>query len=113
MNTNALTRIAMLLAAAFCIAGAAASAGASTEESRQVVLDGSFDPEGQTYSATVAHDVTEITVTARPSDPKARVTSAVRGDPGFEVNLDLTRREAANAGEPAEHGVMLRSAIRW
>ena len=52
-------------------------------------------------------------MTARPSDPKARVTSAVRGDPGFEVNLDAPRREAANAGEPAEHGVMLRSLVRW
>ena len=44
-----------------------------------------------------------------------RLTSAVRGDPGFEVSLDATRREPANdngAGVP-EHGVMLRSAIRW
>ena len=45
-----------------------------------------------------------------------RLTSAVRGDPGFEVNLDATRREAANdngAGAQPEHGVMLRAAIRW
>ncbi|MDE0204246.1 MAG: hypothetical protein OXK73_17645, partial [Rhodospirillaceae bacterium] len=42
-----------------------------------------------------------------------RLTSAVRGDPGFEVNLDATRREAVNDNEPAEHGVMLRGAIRW
>jgi len=44
-----------------------------------------------------------------------RLTPAVRGDPGFEVNLDVTRREAANpvAGSRPEHGVMLRSAIRW
>ena len=42
-----------------------------------------------------------------------RLTSAVRGDPGFEVNLDATRREAANGNEPPEHGVMLRGAIRW
>ena len=45
-----------------------------------------------------------------------RLTSAVRGDPGFEVNLDATRREPANdagSGAPVEHGVMLRSAIRW
>ena len=42
-----------------------------------------------------------------------RLTSAVRGDPGFEVSLDATRREAANDDEPAEHGVMLRGAIRW
>ena len=41
-----------------------------------------------------------------------RLTSAVRGDPGFEVSLDATRREAANDNE-AEHGVMLRSLIRW
>ena len=45
-----------------------------------------------------------------------RLTSAVRGDPGFEVNLGATRRETANdngAGSGAEHGVMLRGAIRW
>ena len=42
-----------------------------------------------------------------------RLTSVVRGDPGFEVNLDATRREAVNDNEPAEHGVMLRGAIRW
>ena len=42
-----------------------------------------------------------------------RLTSAVRGDPGFEVNLDATRREAANGNEPPEHGAMLRAAIRW
>ena len=42
-----------------------------------------------------------------------RLTSVVRGDPGFEVNLDATRREVAGGDEPPEHGVMLRSAIRW
>ena len=30
----------------------------------------------------------------------------------FEVNLDAVRREATDGGE-AEHGVMLRSALRW
>ncbi len=45
-----------------------------------------------------------------------RLTSAVPGDPGFEVSLDATRSEPANgngAGAPAEHGVTLRAAIRW
>ena len=42
-----------------------------------------------------------------------RLTSAVRGDPGFEVNLDATRREAANGNEPPGHGAMLRAAIKW
>ncbi|MYE83281.1 MAG: hypothetical protein F4X36_15880, partial [Gammaproteobacteria bacterium] len=51
--------------------------------------------------------------TAREYRMGWRLTSAVRGDPGFEVNLDATRREAANGNEPAEHGVMLRSLIRW
>ena len=41
-----------------------------------------------------------------------RLTSAVEGDPGFEVNLDAIRREAAN-DNAAEHGVMLRGAVRW
>ncbi len=40
-----------------------------------------------------------------------RLTSARKGDPGFEFGLDATRREAASAD--AEHGVMLRGAIRW
>ena len=38
--------------------------------------------------------------------------SSAPGDPGFEVSLDATRREAANDND-AEHGVMLRSHIRW
>ena len=38
--------------------------------------------------------------------------SSAPGDPGFEVSLDATRREAANDSD-AEHGVMLRSHIRW
>ncbi|MCY4549598.1 MAG: hypothetical protein OXC28_14625, partial [Defluviicoccus sp.] len=42
-----------------------------------------------------------------------RLTSAIKGDPGFEVNLDATRKEAANSNEPPEHGLMLRGAIRW
>ncbi len=42
-----------------------------------------------------------------------RLTSAVEGDPGFEVNLDAIRREAANDNGAPEHGVMLRSLIRW
>ena len=42
-----------------------------------------------------------------------RLTSAIEGDPGFEVNLDATRREAANGNEPPEHGAMLRAAIKW
>ncbi len=41
-----------------------------------------------------------------------RLTSAVPGDPGFEVSLDATRRGPANDGKP-EHGVTLRAAIRW
>ena len=42
-----------------------------------------------------------------------RLTSAVPGDPGFELNLDATRREAAGGATPPEHGVMLRGAMRW
>ena len=40
-----------------------------------------------------------------------RLTSAVPGDPGFEVGLEATRGENDNA--PAEHGLMLRGTIRW
>ena len=49
-----------------------------------------------------------------------RLTPAVRGHSGFEVNLDATRRESANdngagagTGPGLEHGVMLRGTVRW
>ena len=42
-----------------------------------------------------------------------RLTSAVPGDPGFEVSLDATRREPANDDEPPELEVTLKAAIRW
>ena len=42
-----------------------------------------------------------------------RLTSAVPGDPGFEVNLDATRRETTGGAVPAEHGVALKATIRW
>ncbi len=42
-----------------------------------------------------------------------RLTSAVPGDPGFEVSLDATRNEPANDNGPVEHGAMLRALIRW
>ena len=42
-----------------------------------------------------------------------RLTSAVRGDPGFEITLDAARSEPANdkgsGATPIEHGVMLRA----
>ncbi len=41
------------------------------------------------------------------------LTSAVRGDPGFEVNLGATRHEGSNGGKPPEHGIELKSTIRW
>ena len=42
-----------------------------------------------------------------------RLTSAVRGDIGFRVDLNATRREAANGNAPPEHGVMLSGAVQW
>ena len=42
-----------------------------------------------------------------------RLTSAVRGDPGFRVDLDATRRETANDDEPAEHGATLQATVRF
>ena len=41
-----------------------------------------------------------------------RLTPAVPDASGFEVNLDAVRREPAN-DNGAEHGVMLRSLVRW
>ena len=42
-----------------------------------------------------------------------RLTSAQPGDSGFEVNIDLTRREAAGSNEPPAYGATLRAAHRW
>ena len=42
-----------------------------------------------------------------------RLASAVQDDLGFEVNLEALRREPANDVGPVDHGVMLRSLIRW
>ncbi len=53
-----------------------------------------------------------LSETAREYRMGWRLTSAVRGDPGFEISLDATRREAVN-DDGAEHGVMLRSLIKW
>ena len=41
-----------------------------------------------------------------------RPTSAVRGNPGFEINLDATRREAANDDGPPSTGWCSESSIR-
>ena len=41
-----------------------------------------------------------------------RLTSAVRVDSKFEVNLDETRRESAIGDAAPEHGVMLRGALQ-
>ncbi len=40
-----------------------------------------------------------------------RLTPAAGGY--FQVNVDATRRESANANEPPAHGAMLTGAIRW
>ena len=52
-----------------------------------------------------------LTETGRDYRLGWRLTSARRGDPGFEIGLDATRSEAANAD--AEHGIALRGVIRW
>ncbi len=81
-----IVRIAVLLSAALCMA--AGATGARAAASGQVSLDGAFDPDRQTYSATVAHDVTEVTVNARPENPNARVT-VNGGDPATPVQLSV------------------------
>ena len=52
-----------------------------------------------------------LTETGRDYRLGWRLTSARRGDPGFEINLEGTRSEAAN--DDAEHGIALRGVIRW
>ena len=76
----------LLLAAAFCIAGGAAGATAGTGGSGEVSLNAPFDPEVRSYSATVPHEVTEITVVAQARDPSVTVT-VNGGDPATAVPL--------------------------
>ena len=40
-----------------------------------------------------------------------RLTSALRGEPGFEIGLEATRREGGDKN--AEHAVILRGTMRW
>ena len=42
-----------------------------------------------------------------------RLISVVRNYPGFEVNLDATRREVVNSTVPPKHGVMLNATLNW
>ncbi len=103
-----------------------ASSGLAAQANGAAEPSGRFDAEvgyglalfGDRFTGTpnVGFGLSE---TAREYRMGWRLTSAVEGDPGFEVSLDATRREAANdpgsgsgAGK-AEHGVMLRSTIRW
>ena len=60
-------------------------------------------------------DAYRLGSTAATVLPYARLalSKRVRGDPGFEIDLDATRREAMGGNEPPEHGAMLRSLIRW
>ena len=41
-----------------------------------------------------------------------RLTSARRGDPGFEIGVEAPRRETANDDTPVEHRAELRARIR-
>ena len=76
----------MLLAAAFCIAAGAMTADANAAGSGKVSLDQPFDDERQSYTATVPHDVTEVTLNVAAAHPKARVT-VNGGDPDEPVEL--------------------------
>ena len=42
-----------------------------------------------------------------------RLTPAVPGDTGFEINLDATRSESANDNEPAGHGATLNVTVHF
>ena len=77
-------RIAMLLAVTFCTAVGTMNVNAN--EGETVSLNIPFDPDVQSYTATVPNDVTEITVRARASDSSARVT-VNGGAPGTPVPL--------------------------
>lgn len=42
-----------------------------------------------------------------------RLVSVVPNGPGFEINLDATRKEAAGGSAPPAHGVTLSGTIQW
>ena len=97
----------------------------SARDARALVPDSEFTPErrlegepgcglplfggGFTGTPNVGFGLSD---SARDYTLGWRLTPA-RGDSGFEVNLDATRRETTGGNAPPEHGVMLRGAIRW
>ena len=105
------------------VSGGAASAGADgiSVEPGEAEPSSRFDAEVGYGMALLGDRLTDTpNVGFGMSDGGARdyrigwrLTSAVPGDPGFEVSLDAVRREAANDDGPPEHGVTLRSLIRW
>ena len=79
-------RIAMLVAATFCVT--VGTLNANTNNDDGVSLNIPFDPDVLTYSTTVPNTVTEITVNASASHPSARVT-VNGGNPGTPVALTV------------------------
>ncbi len=101
----------------------------SARDARGLAPDGPFDPETRVESE-IGYGVAlwDDRLTGTPNAGFAtgggardyrlgwRLVSAVQSGPGFEVNLDATRREPADdsgAGTAVEHGVLLRGAFRW
>ena len=94
-------------------------------ESSGLAAKGEADPSSR-FDAEVGYGVTlfgdrftdtpnvgfGMPKTARDNRIGWRLTSAVKGEPDFEVSLDATRREAVN-DNTGEHNVMLCSLVRW
>ena len=102
----------------------------SARDARRLAPGGEFEPEtrlegemgygiaqlGDRFTGTPNVGFGLTGAGARDYRTGWRLTSALEGDPGFEVHLDATRKEPANrngARAPVEHGVMLRGAIRF
>ena len=94
------------------LAGLAANDNGADARRLELKLGYGFSAFGDRFTSTPELGV-GLSNTGRDYRLGWRLTSALEGDPGFEVGLDATRRETANGNGPPEHGVMLRGAIKW
>ena len=94
--------------------GSGSGAGSGFEASRGLTAEAGYGLAlfGDRFTGTPNLGVRMSDGGARDYRIGWRLTPAIPNDPGFEVNLDAIRREAANDNQ-TDHALMLRGAIAW
>ena len=78
-----------------------------------VTVNGAAVASGSLNVALVPAGSGETVIAARvTAEDGTTVTSAIPGDPGFEVSLDAVRREAGNDNGTVERGAKLHALVR-